>query len=199
MLLNTHSYFSLRYGLLSPVELLQQLSQDGWQAAALTDINSSSAAMDFVRLSAKYGIRPVLGIDFRNGVEQKYVGIARSNEGFYALNQHLSAHLHAGIPFDQAPVDRDVFVVHPLHSLSADASVLSNENAFIGISLRDLSSLRMERVDWPKERMVLLHSCSFRHKKDHNTHRLLRAIERNCLLSKLPKEECAPASDRFIS
>ncbi len=119
MLLNTHSYFSLRYGLLSPVELLQQLSQDGWQAAALTDINSSSAAMDFVRLSAKYGIRPVLGIDFRNGVEQKYVGIARSNEGFYALNRHLSAHLHAGIPFDQAPVDRDVFVVHPLHSLSS--------------------------------------------------------------------------------
>jgi DNA polymerase-3 subunit alpha len=199
MLLNTHSYFSLRYGLLSPVELLQQLSQDGWQAAALTDINSSSAAMDFVRLSAKYGIRPVLGIDFRNGVEQKYVGIARSNEGFHVLNQHLSAHLHAGIPFDQAPVDRDVFVIHPLHSLPADASVLSNENAFIGISLRDLGALRMERIDWPKERMVLLHSCSFRHKKDHNTHRLLRAIERNCLLSKLPKEECAPASDRFIS
>ena len=82
MLLNTHSYFSLRYGLLSPVELLQQLSQDGWQAAALTDINSSSAAMDFVRLSAKYGIRPVLGIDFRNGVEQKYVGIARATKVF---------------------------------------------------------------------------------------------------------------------
>ena len=42
-----------------------------------------------------------MGIDFRNGVTQKYVGLARNNTGFRELNEHLSKHLHSGEKFDE--------------------------------------------------------------------------------------------------
>ncbi|MDZ7845950.1 MAG: DNA polymerase III subunit alpha [Owenweeksia sp.] len=45
--------------------------------------------------------------------------------------------------------------------------------------------------------MVLLHTNSFRHKKAFNTHRLLRAINQNSLLSKLPHTEQGNESDRY--
>lgn len=35
-----------------------------------------------------------MGIDFRNGIKQQYVGIARNNLGFRELNEHLSHHIH---------------------------------------------------------------------------------------------------------
>ena len=67
MLLNCHSWFSLKYGTISPENLLEVLSGKGFTNVALTDINNTSAAIDFVRLAEQYNIKPVLGIDFRNG------------------------------------------------------------------------------------------------------------------------------------
>ena len=81
MLINCHSYFSLRYGAIKPEKLLEELSVRGYSDFALTDINNTSASIEFVRLAGKYNVRPVLGIDFRNGIEQKYVALARNNEG----------------------------------------------------------------------------------------------------------------------
>ena len=46
--------------------------------------------------------------------------------------------------------------------------------------------------------MVLLHSATFRNKKDFNTHRLLRAIDNNTLLSKLSKSEEGHPEDRMF-
>ena len=41
----------------------------------------------------------------------------------------------------------------------------------------------------PNSKFVLLQTTTFRNKRDFNAHRLLRAIDNNCLLSKLPKSE----------
>ena len=86
MLINCHSWFSLKYGTISPEKLLEELSAKGFTNVALTDINNTSAGIDFVRLASQYNIRPVLGIDFRNGIQQKYIGLAKNTEGFKALN-----------------------------------------------------------------------------------------------------------------
>ena len=50
-----------------------------------------------------------------------------------------------------------------------------------------------------RPRMLVLQSMTFRHKKDFNAHRLLRSIDKNCLLSKLSKDEEALETDRFLS
>src|SRR3954469_5446777 len=99
MLLNNHTYYSFCYGTFSTKELLNEVKQKGYSSFVLTDINNTSACLETVMLSEKeYGIKPILGIDFRNGAEQKYVGIAMNNLGFKELNEHLSSHLHSAEP-----------------------------------------------------------------------------------------------------
>ena len=60
---------------------------------------------------------------------------------------------------------------------------------FIGISVRDLRRLPFTRLMKHKDKLVVQQAVSFRNKRDYNTHRLLRAIDKNVLLSKLPAEE----------
>ena len=87
MYLNCHSYYSLRYGTIKPERLLAIASENGLQTLALTDINNTSACLDFVRLSKNYKIKPVLGIDFRNRAKQQFILIAKNNNGFYNINR----------------------------------------------------------------------------------------------------------------
>ena len=65
MLLNCHSYFSLRYGTLSIDELVEEALNNGVTTLGLTDINNSSGVPDFIKACHKAGIRPITGIEFR--------------------------------------------------------------------------------------------------------------------------------------
>ncbi len=188
MLLNVHSYYSLRYGVISPVELLKSLRDGNWKSATLTDINSTSAALDFVRLAPGYGLKPVLGIDFREGIKQQYVGLAKNNEGWYELNKHLTERLHEGIEPEQPPLLEQVYWVYPLANRPLRPL---RENEYIGVGQADLIRLGLKRIDVPKERLVWLNAATFRSRRDFNAHRLLRAINQNCLLSKLPSDQIA--------
>ena len=84
----------MRYGTFSEVELLQLAKENHITSLALTDINNTSAGLNFVRKAAEFDITPVLGIDFRNGVDPCFVGIAKNNDGYLELNDYLSEHLH---------------------------------------------------------------------------------------------------------
>ncbi|NNC61664.1 MAG: PHP domain-containing protein, partial [Eudoraea sp.] len=90
MYLNCHTYYSLRYGTFSEVALLELARENEVTRLALTDINNTSACLNFVRRAPDFGIQPILGIDFRNGVEACFVGIAKNNEGYRELNDFLS-------------------------------------------------------------------------------------------------------------
>ena len=89
MLINCHTYYSYKFGTLSLQQLFEEAKAKNHSCLALTDVNSTSACLEFIRQSNRNGIRPVVGIDFRNGVEQQYIGIARNNEGFRELNEHF--------------------------------------------------------------------------------------------------------------
>ena len=115
MYINTHTYYSLRYGSISPEALLQLAKKNGVQRFALTDINNTSACLEVVRLAKKYDIKPILGVDFRNGVQQEFVILAKNNNGFLNINNYLSGLLHEStfkIPV-QAPFLDDTFVIYP--------------------------------------------------------------------------------------
>ncbi len=187
MYLNTHSFYSLRYGTVAPETLLQQTQQLGIHTMALTDINSTSASLEFVRLSTKYKVKPVLGVDFRNGVQQQFVMLAQNNEGFYRINTYLSDFLHQDkyiIP-EKAKQLKDTFVIYPFQS---DLRVLE-ENEFIGVKPSDLNQLKFSAWQDHLNKLVILKTVSFGDKKGFNAHRLLRAIDNNTLLSKLPASE----------
>ncbi len=187
MYLNTHTYYSLRYGTIKPESLLQQASKLGITTMALTDINSTSANLDFVRLASKYAIKPVLGVDFRNGAHQQFILLAKNNNGLQLLNNYLSSFLHTAnySISKRAKSIPDTYVIYPFQNEIEDLK----ENEFIGIKPSDLNQLRFLKGDFHYKKCVILKTVSFQHKKGFNTHRLLRAIDNNTLLSKLPKSE----------
>ncbi|MFT5079065.1 MAG: DNA polymerase-3 subunit alpha, partial [Patiriisocius sp.] len=79
MYLNCHTYYSLRYGTFSELDLLDLAKANGLSCLVLTDINNTSACLNFIRQSKKHDIKPVIGIDFRNDAKQHFVGIAKNN------------------------------------------------------------------------------------------------------------------------
>ena len=58
MYLNCHSYYSLRYGTFSEIELLELAKKNHVESLALTDINNTSACLNFVRKAREYAIKP---------------------------------------------------------------------------------------------------------------------------------------------
>ncbi|WP_430815314.1 DNA polymerase III subunit alpha [Carboxylicivirga sp. RSCT41] len=195
MLTNCHSYYSFKYGTISTEDLIKVLVYHDYNTFALTDINNTAASIDFARLAAQHNIKPVVGVDFRNGVQQQYVAIAKNNKGFREINEYLTPHLHEKLDFDaQAPKFNNVYVVYPFSH--ADDELRDNE--FIGISPEDLKQLPFSKWKNQQNKLVIKHTCTFRNKHDYNAHRLLRAIDKNTLLSKLPQEEQATLADMIM-
>jgi DNA polymerase-3 subunit alpha len=187
MLLNCHTAYSFCYGTLGVEELLKQIEYHGYDCFVLTDINNTSACLDMVRKAPDYGLKPILGIDFRNGTKQKYVGIARSNEGFKELNEHLTAHLHVTKDFeDEAPEFHHCYVIYPLETYTGRRL---RDNEFVGVSVKDLQRLPFTQARHVMNKLVALQPFTFLSRQHFNMHRLLRAIDKNTLLSKLPVTE----------
>ena len=114
MIVNCHSYYSLRYGTLSIRELVEFAKEYGISTLALTDINNTSAALDFVRYAKSHGIKPITGVEFRNAGELLYTALAKNNEAYYRINKYLSSFLLNRISIDAiAPALKDVLIIYP--------------------------------------------------------------------------------------
>ena len=190
------SHFSLRYGLVSPEEIVRWTKQENYVHAVLCDINSTSSTLDYVREAQKIGIKPIVGIDFRNGLECCYVVVVRNNRGLHEANRFLSQHLHKEEDFpERAPHLGNCVVIYPW---GKEPNTLK-ENEWIGVNSKQLSRLTVQQQKVPFHRMIALEHMTFRNKKDFNAHRLLRAIDKNVLLSRLPIEEQTDEDEKFIS
>lgn len=199
MLLNCHSYYSFKYGALSVEDLLKTASEGGHTAIALTDINNTAVSLDFVRQAQnhEYNIRPIVGADIRNGAQQQFVTIAKNADGFSEINKFLNLHLHDNIKFEPNAPDYfgNVFVIYPYQSTLRELE----DYEYIGVSPQDLRNLPFN--PWKKhlDKLVVLQTATFRNKRDYNIHRLLRAIDKNTLLSKLTKKEQANFENQYRS
>lgn len=185
---------------MSEEALLQQASAQGITTLALTDINSTSASLNFVRLSAKYGVRPILGIDFRNDSECLYIGLAKNNLGFQELNSFLSYHKHQEIELPlMAPEFEHAAIIYPFSQIIALDKKTFLPNEYIGLKPDDL--IRFSFSVWKEHhrRCVILVTWSFSDKMAFNTHRLLRAIHYNTLLSKLNVTHQGSEKDKLRS
>ncbi len=197
MYLNCHSWFSLNYGVMSPESLLQNAQRAGINSLALTDINNTSGVLDFLRLAPQYNIKPAVGIDFRTNAHQHYVALACNNEGFREMSDHLSFYRtnHLEIP-TLAPDLPNCFVIYPWQR---DMQCHLQPNEYIGLKPADIAAFRLYGKNIPADKLVALVPVSFRNKSDFNTHRLLRAIYHNALLSMLPPDEQGAETDGFAS
>jgi len=199
MYLNCHSQFSFRYGTLSVQSLLKLAKKCGQKSFALTDINNTSACLNFIREANRNGIKPVVGIDFRNGVEQQFVGLAKNNHGFQRLNEYLSQVLEGEQSIaDRIEPPKETYIIYPFYKYQNKWTELQ-ASEFIGIHLQELKLLPFSVWNMHRNKVVLLQTVTIYSKRGYNIHRLLRAIDKNILLSKLKAEECCRTDDRMYT
>ncbi len=195
-MLNNHSQYSFTYGTVSLREMLAWATGCGLKELVLTDINNTAGGIEFVRLAEEVHIKPILGVDFRNDAQQQYVILARNNEGYAHINRFLSHHLMAKLDFpSRAPELEHTYIIYPF--TRAPQNDL-RENEFIGVHPSQLVKLKFSEWNKKQEKLRILYTQSFRDKKDHNTHRLLRSIGENTLLSKLKPSKHGSEYDRYV-
>ena len=211
MFLQCHSYFSLRYGILSPKDLLLQMAASLGKASpkpcpvCLTDINNVSSISDFFREAAQYPqLQPCAGIDFRDGEtggKCLYVGLAENEIGFAEMNRFLSQYRLSGKKLPAWPPELDfVHFIFPFERVQEKGFPTKlAENQWIGVRHEQLGQLRLSPRQQPPQNLLAMQPMTFRHADDFESHRLLRCIANNCLLSKLPPGETGHEKDRWTS
>jgi DNA polymerase-3 subunit alpha len=98
-------------------------------------------------------------------------------------------HEKAGFP-NEGPMLENTVTIYPFQK---DKPRELRRNEYVGMRPEDLPQIRLKKLDTSK--MVILQPASFRNKKDFNAHRLLRAIDKNSLLSKLSVSDQAKEND----
>jgi len=199
-MLIAHTYFSPTYGVLSESEVLEQVREGRHDAWVLADINNTSAAANMLRLASKQNRMTVLGVDFRDESRRLYCAIARNPTGWMEINAYLSTYLDCHHPRKiplRAPEWKNVWVIYPLYSEVLQQMDL-RVYEYVGIEITELTRYPFIRKI-PRDKMIAWHTATVRHQRDYNTHRLLRAIGLNRLLSKLNPLDVAPRHHEWMS
>lgn len=196
MFINCHSFHSLRYGTISVKELVQQCVELRIGVAALTDINCISGIYDFHRLCEKNNIRPVVGVDIRTDNKQHYICLAKNQSGIGEINRLLTQHHCEGndLPLHH-PNLPNVFVVYPLNNYPEKL----HRNEYIGIRPEEINLLINPILKKYLPRMVILQSVTFTTKREYKLHKILRAIDRNTLVTKLEENDTCGQNEKLIS
>lgn len=202
MYLNCKTYYSFRYGTYATDQLVRDAAEHGASSLALTNINSTCDEWEFVKLCHEAGIKPVLGAEVRNEDTLLYMLIAANNHGLACIHEFLSRHLMAKESFPHPAPDllfaniHDGFIIYPPGTKALE-TLAPNER--IGILPWEVHKLIA--TDWKKhkDKFVVRQPVTFQNKTYYNLHRLLRAIDKNCLLSKLPTTAQASEKEVFAS
>ncbi|QES89455.1 DNA polymerase III subunit alpha [Rhizosphaericola mali] len=196
MLLNVHSYYSLRYGTLSIEQLLEGAKVCGYTTIVLTDINNTAFALEFIYQSREKKIKGLAGVEFRNEEELLFIGIAQSIEGFREMNELLTItnRYKKKLP-ECAPDWKYVYVIYPygkkkIHSLKSFE--------YIGVRPFHLNKIRLEDADNYKK-YVMWYPITYHRRGGYLLHKQLRAIDHNILLSQLEKGQYALKNESYIS
>jgi DNA polymerase-3 subunit alpha len=190
MHLSAHTFFSLRYGTLSPKQLVEAAAQRGIRTLALTDINNTSAALAFVQTCERHSIKPVLGIEFRDQAGKfLFAGLARNREGWGQLCQLLTEYSVSGkaLPVTPPPLD-DVFIIY---TALVKPIEMFRPNEFLGIRPGQVNALFSSGLRGHLDKLVAFSPATFLDAEGFRLHKLLRAIDRNTLITKLTAADMA--------
>lgn len=212
MYMNCHTAYSFKYGTMPVEELFNEAKRCGVHKLVLTEINNTASYIEMLRLCERnrpcennltaygdeaYTLDIAVGVEFRRDHELLYIAIAKNNAGFEAINRFLSFHNREGKPLPRrAPEFDDVFVVYPYPHV--DPGQLRSYE-FVGVSRHQLNHFAIQSAYrlFP-DKYLILQPVTFATRIGFNVHRLLRAIDRNTLLSKLEPHQQANADEMMV-
>lgn len=190
-----HTKYSIGYGVKAPEAAIEYFQANQYACIVIADINATTAIISGAKHAQEIGFRLIAGVDIRNGVKHCYLIIAENNRGFYELNAFITPYLHSGEPFpDTVPYLANCKVIYPLEKHPAALG----DNEYVAILPEQVNKVPFIK-GIAKERLLAVQIMTFQTKREFNTHRLLRAIDKNLLLSQLPIHEQAPKTARFYS
>jgi len=196
MYINTHTYYSLRYGTLSPEQLVYEISKTGVKELVLTDINNTSVTYQFIRECEKYGIKPIVGVEFRRDNEFLYLGIAKNKEGWRELNSFLTRYSLEGISLPYiAPEFKNVFIVYRRSGKEIRAL---KDYEFIGIRPEEANRIYSTKVKNHLDKLVVFAPVTFVDNEGFAIHKLLRCIDLNIVLGNLKETDYAKKTETII-
>ena len=195
MYLNTHSYYSLRYGTLSVEKLVSLAKSLGVETMALTDINNVTGMPDFVKTCENAGIKPVAGMELRCGNRLLFIALAMNNEGFREINEFYSEAVLNNIPLSlKKPSFNNVHIVYPFF-IKINRPLRDYE--WIGVRPSQIN--RLYNVDRLKlKKMVVWQPVTYENLAGYTLHKNLRAVNNNILLSKLSPDMLAGNDEYFL-
>ena len=199
MFLNCHTHFSFKYGTLSPQSLFEEARKNGVRKLVLTDINSTAGHIEMMRIcrerEQEYSLEVALGMEFWYQDQLKYIGIARNHLGYLELNRFLSHHNQRDLPLlSRAPEFENAFIIYPW----GRAPEHLKDHEFIGVRAQNLNQIITSKYALDQNKLVAWHPVTFKDKSTYHIHRLLRAIDLNTILSKLPTEQQAGPGEVMI-
>ena len=173
-------------------DLVTKAAAMGYAVLPLTDINTTMGVADFVVECQRKDIRPVVGVEVRNGNELLYVALAKNNAGFAELNRFLTRHNLSKQSYPEtAPDWEQVFVIYPFGKRKQNS--LKN-NEFLSVRFSQLTKLyNCESF----EKLVAMQPVTFAEEGDFQLHQCMRAIDQNVLISRLEPATCA-APDEIL-
>ncbi|TDH24178.1 DNA polymerase III subunit alpha [Segetibacter sp. 3557_3] len=197
MYLNCKTWFSFLYGTFRTEELVKTAVEMGVNTIALTNINSTCDIWDFVDYCRQHAVKPVAGAEIRNEALFLYILLARNNNGFKQINAFISQHLQNKSCFPLRPVfDENVLIIYPINSIEP-AALQSNE--LIGVQPAEVNKLYNKATNGFPTKYVIRQPVTFQNKTMFNVHRLLRAIDKNIILSKQEAKDYAQPFETFVS
>ena len=203
-LLHAHSEFSLLAGVPSIPALVSRAQELGYRSVALTDVNHMSGLILFHEECERQSIKPILGVELREAkdTELRLTLLARNDEGYGDLCEIITRRQMQETAFSivhefEKPWPNLFLFSDSLKMLRLLSQGINRERLY-GALIRHSSETRTKSREI--ETFCDLHGiptmasgdCWFLEKRDHEVHRILRAIDLNSTLSRLRPDETEP-------
>ena len=200
--LNTHSTFSKMAGTASPRELLARARKYRMSHLALTEVNGVWGFIRFVQLAKEYDILPIAGTNLITSRDEVIL-LAENQMGYENMCRAISR-VHddpnASISEVVSAYYEGLFILSPQESILRElTSCVSDSHLFVELrpGVSEAESKRLAKKF--NLEIVATGDVYFLHPEDHASHKILRAIEKNAILSQLTPEDYKSEKHYFRS
>jgi len=190
MILFARSYYSLKFGVLSPEKIISLAQKDNYSTVVLTDINNTSGFFELYKLGVESKIKIIAGCEIRLENNWLYTYVAKNENGLKEIHEFLSHNNLNKLSFPSNPKTlTDCILLFPPQN-----NFKQKLNSFITLFPKDLGKLISPEIEKSFFYFPLL---TFEEEQDLEVHKNLRAIAENKLLSKLGEENLADKSENI--
>lgn len=192
--LHIHSYYSMMWGT-APIEAIaERLRQYGQRTFPLTDRNGLYGMVEHLKVCEKFDLEPIIGCELVSG-EHQALCLVKTRQGYHHLCQMLTQLYHnARWRLDEAlgnlheglvVITRNEALIEALHPAA---------DLYIDLGPGRIATAVRLSEKWRVPLVVTSHAYMLS-QNDYELHLLLRAIDTNAKLSRLPRHQHVTRQD----